>query len=201
MNSNYTYKHKQLTNGVQLYLYSQVDSTNQEALRLAQSCETPEIFDQGVLLVSSSQTAGRGQYDREWLSEKGGLYYTLMISEPPLALADTQKIHQRATIIGNSVIRSIKRNINIPLEIKPPNDILLAGKKMGGILIETTQCQDQHITIIGIGLNIAQKAFPTDLKFKAISIGQLYDEPIDKQKLIINLTEELLRTIKSKQAT
>lgn len=96
------------------------------------------------VIVAGEQSQGRGRYGRIWFSPKGNLYLTcIQQTERP--------IEQIPIIVGVAVAQILKRFINRSLTIKPPNDILVDGKKICGILIE----EYDPFFSIGIGINVA----------------------------------------------
>lgn len=122
---------------------SQVDSTNSELMRRARAGRT-----EPVLLVAQRQTAGRGRLGRDWHSDVQDGAATLTFSlgvalQPPdwsgLSLA-----------VGLSVVRSLHPE----LQLKWPNDVWLRGRKLAGILIETTAIGALRYAVIGVGMNV-----------------------------------------------
>jgi len=166
--------------------FKTVDSTNNAAKRLILSG-----IDQAVI-TADVQTQGRGQHQRVWVSETGGLYYTLLT--PPKSIT-FKTLPTFTTTVGHAVIQSIKALSNIPLELEWPNDLILDGKKLGGILVESasqTKTIAPHHLIIGVGININQSAFPEPIQKTAISLfqstGILYTIP----SFASQITKELL---------
>jgi len=126
-----------------------VDSTNRIARELADSGK-PHGF--GVL--AENQTAGRGRLGREWQSAPGkGLCCTILV-RPELALHDYSKIPLTAGLAVSLVLEEL---CGIDVQLKWPNDIYLAGRKCGGVLVETSSLlgrSDQCFALVGIGLNV-----------------------------------------------
>ncbi len=112
-----------------------------------------ELLDQGAaagtVVIGAEQTAGRGQWGRQWESNVGGLYLSLAI-KPNWPAKDSGDL----TIATAWGIATTLRNQRIPLQLKPPNDLFLSGYKLGGILTET-RIQQGIITsaVIGVGIN------------------------------------------------
>jgi BirA family biotin operon repressor/biotin-[acetyl-CoA-carboxylase] ligase len=138
---------------IQKIEFGQIDSTNTFAkLHI-------EEFDQSALtvIIAEKQTGGRGQFARQWISPPGGLYvsYVYFIDRYPSNPGEIGQLACRAVIelLGELGITGVK---------KEPNDVLVNGKKIGGILCETIQLHRGEVeasmkigVIIGIGLNIA----------------------------------------------
>jgi len=127
-----------------LYLFDTIPSTNEKLWELLRSgVKTP------TLVIALSQTAGRGQWGRKWESKSGGLYLSLGLS---VNMPAECSFH--LTLCTAWGIATALRNYNIPVGIKWPNDLILAGKKLGGIKSET-KVQSDTITeaVIGVGIN------------------------------------------------
>ena len=113
----------------------QTTSTQVEARRLIAKGHA-EIGD---VVVADQQTAGRGRFGRTWISPRGGLYATMILSADPL-------ISLKA---GLAVVRSL-RSVGINAGLKWPNDVLVEGRKIAGVLVE----KDGEHVLVGIGLNL-----------------------------------------------
>lgn len=118
-----------------------VDSTNDYIKRNA------DKFSHGDYLFTYSQTNGRGRRGRNWESDSKGIALSIFVN----ADSFPERISLAA---ANAVIRALKKQIRMPFEIKWPNDILLNGKKLCGILCENAK----NGYIVGIGINISQTA-------------------------------------------
>ena len=127
-----------------IHHFQQLESTNKTAWELFQQGEkTPFV------VTADEQTAGKGQWGRQWVSSLGGLYLSLI-------LTPEMKIEQPSYLTISSVfgVTEMLRNYQIPAQIKWLNDIFLNRKKLGGILIEThLKTQKLKAVVIGIGLN------------------------------------------------
>ena len=99
----------------------------------------------GHVIVADEQTAGRGRQGREWLSPVGGFYATFVVPHDRL-------IAMRA---GVAVVRAVA-NLSIPVGLKWPNDLMIEGRKLGGILIETAR----DLALVGVGLNVETRPLP-----------------------------------------
>lgn len=131
--------------GFTVEVLPQVDSTNTELMRRARAGRL-----EPVLLVTEEQTAGRGRLGRQWNS--GALPgEVLMFSLGlPLKMADWSGL---SLAVGLSVVQSLHPE----LQLKWPNDVWLADRKLAGILIETTQINDTRYAVIGVGINITPR--------------------------------------------
>jgi BirA family biotin operon repressor/biotin-[acetyl-CoA-carboxylase] ligase len=134
-----------------------VDSTNNYALALARQPDTAG----GTVILADFQTDGRGQGKNRWQSEAGLNLLFSIILRPVTVPAYRQFYLSMAVATG--ITASLKR-LGIPAQVKWPNDILVHGKKIAGILIENTiMGPNLYTSVIGIGLNVNQTGFPADL--------------------------------------
>ena len=134
--------------GKRLIFYQEIPSTMDEASRLAQ-----EGADEGTVVVAGTQTAGRGRQGRDWVSRQGNLYLSI-IFRPTLEVLPMLSI-----LAGVAAVRAIRKTTGLEPGIKWPNDIMLGGKKTGGILVESVVQGDQvSYAILGIGLNVGLDA-------------------------------------------
>ena len=117
-----------------VYYYRTIGSTNDRA---------KEIGRPKVLVVAEEQTAGRGRYGRRWISERGGLYFSLTV--PSLPIEDVPKLTLTA---GVAVAEAIGGRL------KWTNDVLLDGKKVCGILCELFGEVENPLVVVGIGINV-----------------------------------------------
>lgn len=168
-----------------LKIYNTLDSTNKEARRLLAA----GAVENGLTLLARNQTAGQGQYGRQWISAADHHLAMSIIFKP--RHFDVSHLPTISMKVSLAIVRSIK---NIAPELNPlikwPNDIYLKGKKLCGILIENTLSGSsvQH-SIIGIGMNINEPQFPPDIP-NAISLFQATGVPhtIEKTATIIRQT-------------
>lgn len=123
---------------MQLHKYEIIDSTNLEAIRLIKAGKLDA--NQNHIIIAKSQTAGKGRLGRKWVSDEGNLFVSLIYKNITPTL-----LHLRTCLaIGNSLGR-------VNIEYKWPNDVLISGQKIAGVLIEIFQ----NYTIIGIGINVS----------------------------------------------
>ncbi len=147
-----------------------VDSTNDEALRWA-----AEGAESGSLVISREQTAGHGRGERSWYSPPGNNIYMTLILRPEIP---ADKVSMITLLMGLAVSKGTDRMIReksgediLKTRIKWPNDVLLNGKKMCGILTGMRiDAEDRMMVYIGVGINVKGDAFPEALQNKAVSI-------------------------------
>ncbi|MDP6342304.1 MAG: biotin--[acetyl-CoA-carboxylase] ligase [Alphaproteobacteria bacterium] len=145
-----------------LHRFDQVESTNDEAKRLA-GAGAPD----GTLVVAGEQTAGRGRTGRQWKSPPGNLYMTLLL-RPGVAAGVAAQVSFLAAVALSSAIADLAANL-APRH-KWPNDVLLDGRKVSGILLESAAGADGLIDwlVLGMGVNVAHH--PTDLEQSVTSL-------------------------------
>ena len=158
-----------------------VDSTNQEAKRLLAQGATS-----GTTIVADEQTQGRGRSGRQWFSPSDDNLYLSWIHHTQL---DPTQVAGLTLAAAVAVAQSLVRYGFDP-ELKWPNDILLNGRKVGGILCEL-ELTPQRAVIVGIGLNINGQDFPADLAHTATSLLLAGHEPVDTESVITSLTSQL----------
>jgi BirA family biotin operon repressor/biotin-[acetyl-CoA-carboxylase] ligase len=142
-----------------------VDSTQGVARDLARA-GAPE----GTVVIAEQQTAGRGRLGRSWHSPKGLNLYCSIVLRPPLPPA---AVPQVALVVGVGVAAAIEAETSRRPGIKWPNDVLLGGRKVAGILVEMeSEMERVHHVIAGIGVNLntPRSAFPRELRDKASSL-------------------------------
>jgi BirA family biotin operon repressor/biotin-[acetyl-CoA-carboxylase] ligase len=128
--------------------YVTIDSTNLEAHRLYASGERGPLY-----LLADEQTAGKGRLGRPWASASGNLYATLLL---PVLKADT--VAQSGFAVALAVADTIEAHADVKAQLKWPNDVLVRGAKISGILSEVV-AQDPLTVAIGCGINVAHAPF------------------------------------------
>ena len=158
--------------------FDSIDSTNTEALKHAR-----QGADEGLCIIARQQTAGRGRHGRVWVSPKdAGLYFSIILRP---------KINPRylplITLTSGVVVHDTLTEIGLKPDIKWPNDILVKEKKICGILAEMTDTQKGPAIVVGIGINLTSRNFPSEFSDTATSI-----EAEKKQPLPVSELETLL---------
>jgi BirA family biotin operon repressor/biotin-[acetyl-CoA-carboxylase] ligase len=144
--------------------FYQLESTSDTAMALALQGE-PE----GTVVIAEEQTRGRGRMGRNWFSEKGSGIYLSILLRPALRPRSAPLLSLMTAV---AMCQAIENVSGLKPDIKWPNDVLLGGKKCGGILAEMNADLD-HIkyAVVGVGFNINQTAFPEELQQKATSLN------------------------------
>ncbi len=146
----------------QILRFDSLPSTNLEAAQRA-----IEGAAEGLCVVASEQTAGRGRLQRQWISPKGaGLYLSIVLrprihqsSWPIITLAAALAVHD-----------ALLEACSLKTDIKWPNDILANNRKLCGILAETVETPNGRAVVLGIGINLTSSAFPPELRESATSV-------------------------------
>lgn len=160
--------------------FDTIDSTNDYCK------ENSSTLSSVTMVLSDTQKKGRGRFERVWFSPKGkGIFCSLFLI-PELAPYDISKI----TSLISSAIAKALISMDIPVEIKWPNDIYLKGKKIGGILTEM-KCDMDRINhlIIGFGINVNQDSsdFPEELQSIATSLKVELKNSFSREDILIKI--------------
>jgi len=172
--------------GHRLVHYFRVDSTNNIALSLAQ-----EGAPHGTVVVAEEQTAGRGRFGRGWYSEKSSGIYTSVILRPPLSPAAAPAITLMA---GLAAHRALSASTGLEFDIRWPNDLLVNGRKVCGILTEMSAELDRlHSVVLGIGINVNHREMSSELAPIATSLGIEAGKTFSRVNILVALLRELDR--------
>jgi BirA family biotin operon repressor/biotin-[acetyl-CoA-carboxylase] ligase len=151
--------------GREILYVKEIDSTNNYAKRIAH-----EGCKDGTVIIAEKQTSGRGRLGRTWESYEGKGIWMSIILKPDIPPQAIQLITLAASV---SVVNAIKNVTGIDTGIKWPNDIILEGRKLCGILTEMSSELDRiNFVVIGIGINVSQDVenFSEELRNRAISL-------------------------------
>lgn len=149
--------------GEEIHYYEVTDSTNIRAKQLAE-----EGKPHGTLVVADRQEAGRGRRGKSWTSPAGISVYMSLILKPKIK---PQSASMLTLIAGLAVARALKDYAGVSSEIKWPNDIVIKGKKVCGILAElSTEIEEIHYVVVGIGINVRNTEFPEEISSIATSL-------------------------------
>ncbi len=170
--------------GRHIVYYESVGSTNDEARRLAQA-GTPE----GTLVLAEQQTAGRGRLQRPWISPEGQALLFSLVFYPSLA---PRQAFQLVMLTSLACMRAVRATSGLETRIKWPNDLLLGGKKLAGILGELGQAGERLYAVVGVGLNVnVDLASYPELREQATSLCGALGHPVARLPLL----QEILRRI------
>ena len=131
--------------GKRVYYFEELDSTQNFAQQIA-----ADKKENGTIVIAEKQTSGRGRLDRKWTSPKGGIWFSLII-HPKFDVSSSTLIPILSAV---ALSKSIKKILGVETEVKWPNDIMLDGKKVAGILVDASvQANNIDYLILGIGIN------------------------------------------------
>jgi BirA family biotin operon repressor/biotin-[acetyl-CoA-carboxylase] ligase len=166
--------------------HAEVDSTQRVARERARA-GAPE----GTVVVAERQTAGRGRLGRSWHSPAGVNLYCSVVLRPPLP---PQAVPQVALVAGVAVAAALAEETGLRPAIKWPNDVLLGGRKVCGVLTEMDTALErvEHVILgIGVNLNARASAFPPELRAKATSCLLATGHRIDRAAFTARLLAAL----------
>lgn len=167
--------------GNSLIFYPSTGSTNIDAKRAAED-GAPE----GTLVVTDCQNTGRGRRGRDWSSPQGcNLYFTLLLR--PDCSPDQACM---LTLVMALAVAEAVNELGLEAGIKWPNDIVLSGKKICGILTEMSAEPDYiHYVVIGCGINVNQEEFPSEISRTATSLRLEKGEKISRSALLVSVMD------------
>ena len=149
--------------GEEIHYFDSTDSTNTRAKRLAEDGAV-----HGTLVVADEQTGGRGRRGRAWESQKGVSIYMSLVLKPEI---EPNHASMLTLITAMAVAGGIEKTTGLECKIKWPNDIVIHGKKVCGILTEmSTQMDYINYIVIGIGINVQNESFPEEIGEVATSL-------------------------------
>jgi BirA family biotin operon repressor/biotin-[acetyl-CoA-carboxylase] ligase len=166
--------------GKRLIYFDDIDSTNRVASDLARSGAT-----EGTVILADSQTQGRGRNTHTWYSPPGvNLYFTVIL------FPQAERLHYLPYLAGLSIAQALDQ-LGIDCDLKWPNDILIDGKKAGGVLIQTSIEENRlQFALLGIGINVNTVSFPEQLQSIATSLAQVLGREIDRENFFAHLLFE-----------
>jgi len=178
--------------GREIIYHETVTSTNDIAMELSARKKDPE----GIVVIADTQTKGRGRFGREWISPPGVNCYFTVILRPSVPQNDLTLFTLMAAI---AVVSAIREFTGLKAEIKWPNDILLNGKKTGGILTEARSARGRiGLMAVGIGININMSLndLPEDIRAFSTSLAAESGKYFNRAGLLGKILKELERYYK-----
>ncbi|QUH19827.1 biotin--[acetyl-CoA-carboxylase] ligase [Alkaliphilus sp. B6464] len=167
------------TMGQQIVYFDSIDSTNSYAKK-----EANKLKD-GTVILSEEQLLGRGRRGRSWSSPKGTGIWMSLVLKPNIPPTEGVKMTQ---IAAAAVCKAIRELTGLNALIKWPNDIVINGKKICGILTEMAgELNEVNYIIVGIGINVNTDGFECELKEKATSLFIEGGKKIDRRELVVNI--------------
>jgi BirA family biotin operon repressor/biotin-[acetyl-CoA-carboxylase] ligase len=160
-------------------------STNHDAIAAAR-LGAPH----GSVYFSDGQLAGRGRGDHGWISVAGEGLYASVLLRPEFPAAHLPFLPLAAGLAAADAIRAVS---SLTVDLRWPNDLLIGPRKTGGILVESqidSKCPP-HAVVVGVGINVHQRAFPAGLATPATSLDLASNRHIARQALLVALLKSL----------
>lgn len=168
--------------GREIRYYDSVDSTNQQVKRLADQGAA-----HGTLVTVESQTSGKGRRGRSWSSPAGTGVWMSFLLRPSI---DPNHASMLTLVAALAVCNAVRDMTGLAAKIKWPNDIVINGKKLCGILTEmSTEELSIHYVVVGIGVNVNQSSFPDEIKQRATSLKQEGGRDYSRAELVCRILE------------
>ena len=160
------------------------DSTNSDALTAARNAAP-----HGSVYFADEQLAGRGRGDHQWLSAAGEGLYVSVLLRPQIS---TARLPLLALAVGLAAANAIRAAALLDVDLRWPNDLLIGPRKAGGILVEAgSNSKGLPYAVVGIGINVHQRAFPPGLATPATSLDVESGRRISRQALLVALLKSL----------
>ena len=156
--------------------FKRLRSTNDTAIRIIRNSNLKY-----GMIIAENQSHGRGQYGRKWLCFKGNLFVSFFYSLENLNLTLSQITKLNCMLVKKIISKYYKKRITY----KKPNDLLIKGKKISGILQETINKNNKKSLIVGIGLNL--KKNPIISNYPTTNLNDLINKEVSKKKIEIEL--------------
>ena len=156
--------------------FKRLRSTNDTAIRIIQNSSLKY-----GMIIAENQSHGRGQYGKKWLSFKGNLFVSFFYSLENLNLTLSQITKLNCLLVKKMISKYYKKKITY----KKPNDLLIKGKKISGILQEIINKNNKKSLIVGIGLNLVKN--PIIRNYPTTNLNDLINKKVSKKKIEIEL--------------
>lgn len=177
--------------GRDIYFKESLDSTQNFIQDLGR-----QGFREGAVVVACRQTKGRGCRGRSWASPPGGVYFSCLLRPKAILLRNVSWLSLVAALACLEAVAKISR---LKLRVKWPNDIFLAGKKLGGALCEVDACaQKINFAAVGIGLNVNTTELPPEATSLFLHTGKNFSENLIIQEVLGQIEKYYLKMEKGK---
>lgn len=172
--------------------YNHIDSTQNEIWRLIESKNTPN----GTLVFADIQDKGIGTHGRVWhTDEANNIAFSFFIRTD----CNVQKLKGITIEIAKIIVDILKKEYEINLNIKEPNDITFNNKKIGGILTQTKVVNEKvKYLVVGIGINTNKEKFTDDIKYLATSIKKEFEIDVDTKRFIAEFCNQFEKEIEKR---
>ena len=159
-----------------IFKFKRLRSTNDTAIRIIRNSNLKY-----GMVIAENQSHGRGQYGKKWLCFKGNLFVSFFYSLDNLNLTLSQITKLNCLLVKKMISKYYKKKITY----KKPNDLLIKGKKISGILQETINKNNKKSLIVGIGLNLVKN--PIISNYPTTNLNDLINKKVSKKKIEIEL--------------
>ena len=164
-----------------IHYFGEIGSTMLVARELAK-----KGVEQGTIIIAESQTSGRGRLNREWFSPRGGIYFTIIL-KPEISPIYAPRINLMASV---AVAKAIRTFCGLKAELKWPNDVLLAGKKVCGILAEM-EAEVDAINYVNLGIGINVNAYVSQCEGGGTSLRAELGGEVSRREFFNTLLTEI----------
>ncbi len=172
--------------GRQIRYFSRIDSTNQYAKRIAE-----EGAPDGTLIIADEQTAGKGRSGRTWVTPPAEAIAFTLLLRPKLS---PDRISMVTLVMGLAVTNAVNSLYGVSAGIKWPNDVVIKGRKLCGILTEmSAEVRQVNYIVIGVGINANLTSFPEEIREIATSLKLELGRDINRAELIARVMTEFER--------
>ncbi len=167
--------------GRSIRYYPRIDSTNEQALRLAEAGAA-----EGTVVVADTQTAGRGRRGRRWLDEPGQALLFSVLLRPTCEESQVAILSLGAAA---ACAESLASEYSLPIATKWPNDLLITGRKVGGILLE----QRGGVVVVGVGLNVngRPEVLQAQVGAPLTTLEKHYGAPLPRKEVLVGILEKI----------
>jgi BirA family transcriptional regulator, biotin operon repressor / biotin---[acetyl-CoA-carboxylase] ligase len=168
-------------------VYERIGSTNEVAL-----AEAAAGAAEGLLVLAEEQTAGRGRQQRSWWAPAGSSLLFSLLLRPPIPAGQAGQL---TMCLGLGAVEAIEEVTGLHPALKWPNDLVLDGRKLGGMLAESRLAEMQlSYAVLGLGLNVnldfaGQPGVPPDMVDTAISLQMALGRPVDRLALLVAILD------------
>ena len=175
--------------GRNIIYFETIDSTQKKAKELAMA-----NVQNGTLVLANMQENGIGTYGKIWHTEENSNILMTLVLYPN---CNIDKLKTITIDIADCLVEAIKNLHGIQLSIKEPNDIILNGKKVGGILTETKLDKEfVNVLLIGIGFNVNQVEFPVEISEVATSLKKELSKDFEREEIVAEFLNGLEKHMK-----
>lgn len=172
--------------GQKMRCFAQIDSTNQYAKKMGEEGEA-----EGLLVLADEQTSGKGRRGRQWSSPPAAAISMTLLLRPKIV---PERISMVTLVMGMAVAGACRELYAVPAGVKWPNDIVLNGKKLSGILTEmSAELTAVNYIVIGVGINVNLKSFPEEIAQTATSLLLELGHPVSRAELAAKVMERFER--------